>query len=140
MRIIAVVMGEPTSNIRNSEVSALLDYGYNIYQKETYVTTEEIIDTVKVEKGKDEFANIVVLDDVSTVNKKGHKMGEVTYELDVNNLKAPIKRGEVVGSLTIKEDNKIVTTIDVTVEKTIDKANIFTIYFRYLKDILSFKI
>ena len=29
MRLIAVVMGEPTSTIRNSEVSALLDYGYN---------------------------------------------------------------------------------------------------------------
>ena len=33
MRLIAVVMGEPTSTIRNSEVSALLDYGYNLYQK-----------------------------------------------------------------------------------------------------------
>ena len=34
MRLIAVVMGEPTSNIRNSEVSSLLDYGYNLYQKD----------------------------------------------------------------------------------------------------------
>ena len=140
MRLIAVVMGEPTSSIRNSEVSALLDYGYNLYQKDTYITTEEIIDTVPVEKGKEEFANIVVLNDVGTINKKGHKMGEITYELDLKKMKAPVKKGDIVGNLTIKEDGKVVNNVDVTVEKSVDKAGLFTIYFRYLRDIAGFKI
>lgn len=140
MRLIAVVMGEPTSSIRNSEVSALLDYGYNLYQKDTYITTEEIIDTVPVEKGKEEFSNIVVLNDVGTINKKGHKMGEVTYELDLKKIKAPVKKGDIVGNLTIKEDGKVVNNVDVTVDKRIDKAGLFTIYFRYLRDIAGFKI
>lgn len=140
MRLIAVVMGEPTSSIRNSEVSALLDYGYNLYQKDTYITTEEIIDTVPVEKGKEEFANIVVLNDVGTINKKGHKMGEVTYELDLKKIKAPVKKGDIVGNLTIKEDGKVVNNVDVTVDKRIDKAGLFTIYFRYLRDIAGFKV
>ena len=140
MRLIAVVMGEPTSSIRNSEVSALLDYGYNLYQKDTYITTEEIIDTVPVEKGKEEFANIVVLNDVGTINKKGHKMGEITYELDLKKMKAPVKKGDIVGNLTIKEDGNVVNNVDVTVEKSVDKAGLFTIYFRYLRDIAGFKI
>lgn len=140
MRLIAVVMGEPTSSIRNSEVSALLDYGYNLYQKDTYITTEEIIDTVPVEKGKEEFANIVVLNDVGTINKKGHKMGEVKYELDLKKIKAPVKKGDIVGNLTIKEDGKVVNNVDVTVDKRIDKAGLFTIYFRYLRDIAGFKV
>ena len=140
MRLIAVVMGEPTSSIRNSEVSALLDYGYNLYQKDTYITTEEIIDTIPIEKGKEEFANIVVLNDVGTINKKGHKMGEVTYELDLKKMKAPVKKGDIVGNLTIKEDGKVVNNVDVTVEKSVDKAGLFTIYFRYLRDIAGFKI
>lgn len=140
MRLIAVVMGEPTSNIRNSEVSALLDYGYNLYQKDTYITTEEIIETVPVEKGKDEFTNIVILNDVGTINKKGHKMGEITYELNLKKMKAPVKKGDIVGSLTIKEDGKVVNNVDVTVEKSVDKAGLFTIYFRYLRDIAGFKI
>lgn len=140
MRLIAVVMGEPTSSIRNSEVSALLDYGYNLYQKDTYITTEEIIDTVPVEKGKDEFANIVVLKDVGTINKKGHKMGEVTYELDLKKIKAPVNKGDIVGNLTIKEDGKVVNNVDVTVDKRVEKAGLFTIYFRYLRDIAGFKI
>ena len=140
MRLIAVVMGEPTSNIRNSEVSALLDYGYNLYQKDTYITTEEIIDTIPIEKGKEEFVNIVVLNDVGTINKKGHKMGEITYELDLKKIKAPVKKGDIVGNLTIKEDGKVVNNVDVTVDKKVDKAGLFTIYFRYLRDIAGFKI
>lgn len=140
MRLIAVVMGEPTSSIRNSEVSALLDYGYNLYQKEVYITTEEIIDTVPVEKGKEEFTNIVVLKDVATINKKGHKMGEVTYDLNLKKIKAPVKNGDIVGNLTIKEDGKIVNTVDVTVDKSIEKAGLFTIYFRYIRDIVGFNI
>lgn len=137
MRLIAVVMGEPTSTIRNSEVSALLDYGYNLYQKHTYITKEEIIDNVKVDKGKKDKANIVVMDDVVRINKKGYKVGEVSYELNLNKLKAPINKAEKVGTLIIKEDGKKVSITDVTVEENIEKANYFVLYLRYIKEILS---
>ena len=137
MRLIAVVMGEPTSTIRNSEVSALLDYGYNLYQKHTYITKEEIIDNVKVDKGKKDKANIVVMDDVVRINKKGYKVGEVSYELNLNKLKAPINKGEKVGTLIIKEDGKKISIADVTVEENIEKANYFVLYLRYIKEILS---
>ena len=137
MRLIAVVMGEPTSTIRNSEVSALLDYGYNLYQKHTYITKEEILDNVKVDKGKKDKANIVVMDDVVRINKKGYKVGEVSYELNLNKLKAPINKGEKVGTLIIKEDGKKVSIADVTVEENIEKANYFVLYLRYIKEILS---
>lgn len=140
MRLIAVVMGEPTSNIRNSEMSTLLDYGYNLWQKEVYITTDEIIDTLPIEKGVKESVNIVVIDEVGTINKKGHKLGEITYELDVKNIKAPIKKGEVVGNLIIKEDGKVVSNAKVTVEKSVDKAGFITMCFRHLRDIVGFNI
>lgn len=140
MRLIAVVMGEPTSNIRNAEVTGMLDYGFNLYQNEVYVTPDEVLGNVEVELGKDRYANIVVVKEVSSINKKGHKMGEITYDLNVKRLKAPIIKGQTVGSLTINEDGKEITTIDVTVDKTIKKAGLFEMYFRYLKDILSFNL
>lgn len=140
MRLIAVIMGEPSSNIRNSEMSTLLDYGYNLWQREVYVTKDEVIDTIPIENGIKENANIVVMDDVSAINKKGHKMGEITYELNLKNIKAPVKKGEVVGVLTIKEDGKLVTNTNVTVEKTVDKAGFFTMYFRFLKDVIGFRL
>ena len=140
MRLISVAMGEPTSNIRNAEVTAMLDYGFNLYQNEIYVTNDKILDKVEVELGKDRYANIVVEKEVGAITKKGHKMGNITYDLNVNKLKAPISKGNVVGILTIKEDNNIVTNVPVTINKSIKKAGLFEIYFRYLNDILSFKI
>ncbi|MBQ1812321.1 MAG: D-alanyl-D-alanine carboxypeptidase, partial [Bacilli bacterium] len=140
MRLIAVAMGEPTSNIRNAEVTAMLDYGFNLYKNEIYVSSKEILGSKDVELGKDRFANIVVAKDVSSINKKGHKVGNITYDLNVKKLKAPVYRGQKVGTLTIKEDGKELTTVDVTVDKSIKKAGIFEIYYRYLKDILSFNL
>lgn len=136
MRLIAVVMGEPSGSIRNNEVSSLLDYGYNLFQKETFITTDEILATKEVEKGKERNVNIVVKQDVTTINKKGYKVGELTYELEVDRLISPIKKGDVVGSLTIKEDGKKISVVDVTVDKNIEKAGIFTMYFRTIGDII----
>ena len=72
MRLIAVAMGEPTSSIRNSEVSALLDYGYNLFQSDVYLTKDTILDNVKVEKG--------VKVGAVTINEDGNTIGTV----DVN--------------------------------------------------------
>lgn len=140
MRIIAVIMGEPSSNIRNSEMSTLLDYAYNLYEKNTYITIDEILDTVEIEKGKETMVNIVPIEDVSVINKKGHKMGEISYEVSLNKITSPIKKGDIVGKLVIKEDNVVVANTNVTVEKNVDKASFFILYFRYLKDIISFNI
>ncbi len=138
MRVIAVVMGEPTSNVRNDEVSNLIDYGYNLYQREIYLTKEEVLDTVPIEKGNDKTVNIVTIDDASIINKKGHKIGEITYELDIKNIKAPIKKGEVVGSVIIKEDGKEIIKTNVTVNETVEKASFITLFLRHLNEILSF--
>lgn len=45
------------------------------------------------------------------------------------------QKGEVVGNLTIKEDGNVISNVNVTVDTSIEKAGIFTIYLRYLKDI-----
>lgn len=137
MRVIAVVMGEDSSKTRNSEVSGLLDYAYNLYKKDTYITKEEVLGNAKVEKGNVEYANIVTIDDISIINKKEYKRGEIKFELDLNNLKAPIKKGDVVGKIKVIENGNIISEADVTVDKNIDKAGYFTMFIRNLKEIIS---
>ncbi len=140
MRVIAVVMGEDSSTTRNSEVSGLLDYAYNLYKKDTYITKEEVLGNAKVEKGNVEYANIVTKDDISIINKKEYKRGEIKFELDLKNLKAPIKKGDVVGKIKVIENGNIISEADVTVDKNIDKAGYFTMFIRNLKEIISANI
>ena len=137
MRVIAVVMGEDSSTTRNSEVSGLLNYAYNLYKKDTYITIEEVLGNAKVEKGNVEYANIVTIDDISIINKKEYKRGEIKFELDLKYLKAPIKKGDVVGKIKVIENGNIISEADVTVDKNIDKAGYFTMFIRNLKEIIS---
>lgn len=140
MRVIAVVMGENSSTTRNSEVSNLFDYAYNLYKKDTYITKEEVLGNAKVEKGNTEYANIVTIEDISTINKKEYKRGEISFELDLKNLKAPIKKGDVVGKIKVIENGNVICVSDVTIDSNIDKAGYFTMFIRNLKEIISVTI
>lgn len=137
MRLIAVAMGEETSTTRNAEVTAMLDYGYAQYKVDTIVKEEDIVAKITLEKAKKEDVSLVPVSPVTILNKKTTKLGEITYKLDVDEVKAPVKVGDVVGKLTVLNDGKEIQTVDVTVAEDVEKANIFQLYSRYLKDILS---
>ena len=137
MRLIAVAMGEETSTTRNAEVTAMLDYGYAQYKVDTIVKKEDIVAKITLEKAKKEDVSLVPVSPVTILNKKTIKLGEITYKLDVDEVKAPVKIGDVVGKLTVLNDGEEIQTVDVTVAEDVEKANIFEIYLRYLKDIVS---
>ncbi len=137
MRLIAVVMKEPDTKTRNKEITEMLDYAFAQYEIEVLLAKDSIITTRKVEKGRDTEVGIVPLENVNLLNKKIDNKRNVTYDININNLVAPLKYGDVVGTIIIKDDNKILKTVDLTVKKDIKKANIFLLYWRNLKDIIS---
>ena len=137
MRIIAVVMGEPDSKTRTSDVSSMLDYAFAQYETETFLSTESILDTININKGKKEFVNIVPKEDVTILNKKTDNKKNATYNLEMYDMKLPLKKGDIVGKLSVYVDDNLYRDIDVTVSDDIDKADILTLYGRYLKKIFT---
>lgn len=137
MRVIAVVMGEPDSKTRNSEVSQMLDYAFAQYELETMLSTKSVVKKIKVDKSVDKYAEIVPKENVNFVNKKSQGKKNASYEVDLDNIKAPIKKGDKVGMLLIKEDNKVIRKVELTVNKDIKKANLLELYWQNLQDILT---
>lgn len=137
MRIIAVVMGEPDSKTRNAEVTSMLDYAFAQYEVETVLSTDSILGKKRVEKGKDEYVTIVPIGNINLLYKKTDNRKNVTYNVKVNDLKAPINKGDVVGIVEVKDGDKVINTIDVTVNNDIKKANVFELYLRNLKNIFN---
>lgn len=135
-RFIAVAMGEPDSKTRNAEISEMLDYAFAQYEVETLLNTDSVIETKEVEKGKKKYVDLVPLEQVSFLNKKGTNKKNASYEVVADNLKAPLKIGDVVGKLIIKENENVIKEVPVTVNEDIEKANILELYFRHLTDIL----
>ena len=137
MRLITVVMGEPTSAVRNSETTKMLDYGFNTYQIDTILPKSKVLSTKKVSGGKDKLVNIVPMEDVNIMNTKVGTKRNVTYEFDIDDVSAPVKKGDVVGKINVIEDGKTIMKIDATVDKNVDRASIVTIYGRNMLDIIS---
>ena len=137
MRIITVVMGEPDSETRNKDVSSVFDYVYAQYGLQKIIDTETILEEVNVEKGKVENIGIVAKEEVTDLYNKNDGTGEFTYDVEIDNLKAPLSKGDVVGKLTLKENNNVIRTIDLTINEDVKKANIFELYLRYLKQIFN---
>lgn len=136
MRLLATVMGEESTTTRTNEITSLLDYGYANYKLDTVVSKDTIVDSIEISKSKLEKVDLVPIKDVTILNKKTDKLGEISYSLDRNNISLPIKKGEVVGKLEIKEDGKILDTVDVTVSSDLEKIHFLGLFGRYIKDIL----
>ena len=137
MRIIAVAMGEPDSKTRNAEITSMLDYAFAQYEIETVLSTDSVLGKRKVEKGKDEYVTIVPTKNINLLYKKTDNRKNVTYDVKIDSLKAPIKKGDIVGKVEIKDGNNILNTIDVTVNNDVKKANVFELYLRNLKNIFN---
>lgn len=135
-RLISVVMGEDTSENRSSDTVKMLNYGFNTFKINIIKTKGESLGKVRVEKGKQDNANIVLLNDATEILKNTDPVTEYKFNLKVNKIKAPVKVGDIVGTADIIDsEGNIVDEVDVTVEKDIKKANILDYMLRNLKTI-----
>lgn len=135
MRIIAVVMGEETSKIRNQEVSEMLDYAFAQY-KVVNMLSNKNLGKYRVSNGKEEYVNVVPTSEVTMLKKKSESNDNLSYEVKVKNLKAPIKKGDNIGNLIIKENGNAVRTLTLTTDKDIPKASFLDLFFRNIKDMI----
>ena len=140
MRLIAVAMGEPDSKTRNSEVTNMLNYGFSTYYTENVITTKTNIGKIEVDKGKQKYATVIPMENASIINEKSAEKKKATYEVQLDKVTAPVKKGDKVGTLTLKENGKETMTIGLTIKEDISKANFLELYLRYLKDMLAGEI
>ena len=137
MRLITVVMNEPDSTTRNNETTSMLDYGFNAYGMEQLLNKDNVLGKIKVDLGKEEYVEVVPKEDINILNNKTNDKRNVSYNISLNNVKAPIKVGDIVGKINVIENNKTIMTVDVTVKESIDKENFLISYLKNLKDIVS---
>ena len=136
MRIIAVVMGEPTSKMRNKEISEMLDYAFAQYKIRNLLKGKKSLGKYRVDSGKEEYVNVIPNEEVTVINKRGEDLKNINYKVYINDLKAPIIKGDSVGNLKIFENGKFIRNINLTVDKNISKINFIELFIRNLKDMI----
>ncbi len=140
MRLVGVVMGVDTPDNRTSDTVKMLNYGFNTYKLSVIYEKNKVIDEVRVEKGKDESAEIILMNDATELLNINDAKKDYTVNIKVDKIKAPVKKGDKIGvAEIIDNDGNIVTTVGITVKKDIKKANLWDYFKRNLDNVLSGK-
>ena len=136
LRLIAITLGYSDVNVRNSETMSLLDYGFNQYKATLIYRKGDIIGKTKLEKANENEVNLIISEDVKVISKKTEKEENYNYDLKINEIKYPVKKGDTLGTLLVKSNGTVIRKIPVVAEKDINKTGIVKLYFSIFKDIL----
>lgn len=129
-------MGESDSQTRNNEAMAMLDYGFANYSTIDVLSKNQSIGNFKVYKGKINNINLYPLEDVTIVYEKMGTKPNITYDVILNDLKAPLKANQELGKLVVKDGESILREISIISKEEVKKANIFELYFKVLNEFL----
>lgn len=131
MRVLAVVFGASTPKDRNNQVTKMLDYAFNQYTTKPLYKKGDVITKIDVNKGSEDQVTAVTSEPISVLLKKGNAAKDVKTEVKMNEkLNAPIQKGDKIGMLTIKKDNKVVSSSPLLAKEDIDAASWWKIFKR----------
>ena len=123
MRLISVIIGAENSKTRFNESSLLLSYGFANFENKLLVDMNSPLQKVKVNKGKIEEVEVYGEETFSVIVKKGDN---AIYETNVeipDNIKAPLKNGEVVGKVVITKEGNVIKEVNVVVKEDIKHSS-----------------
>jgi serine-type D-Ala-D-Ala carboxypeptidase (penicillin-binding protein 5/6) len=130
LRLISVVMGEDTSDLRSADTVKMLNFGFNTYKANLIMEKDKVIGKVRIIQGKKEYADVVLKEDAIELLNVKDKKSNYSFNILVDKVKAPIKKGDVIGkSDLIDDEGNVIDSVDITINEDIKKAN----FFDYLK-------
>ena len=115
---------------RNQDARALLDYAfasYTLWRPEANVT----LPPVPVKLGTAESIQPVLRDgDAVLLDRDG---GEVKWDMDLpEEIDAPVKAGDVIGTLTVKNDKGKAAEISILAPEDVEALSIWDLWWRIL--------
>ena len=131
MRVIAVVFGAPTPKARNAQITKMLDYAFSHYETKPLYKKGETITTLPVSKGKKRSVAVVTSEPLSVLLKNGEKSEAIKAAWKLNEkVKAPVKKGDVLGTLIIKKDGSVIAKSPLVAKEQVEEANMWELFKR----------
>lgn len=138
MRLLSVVMKAPSSDLRSKDTTTMLNFGFNSYKLDILFEKEKDLGKVKIEKAKKEEINVYLKNDITILSKADEEKGNYSYNVVVEDIKAPVKKNQKVGYLEVMDnEGNIVKEEEVIVLEDVNKASIFDLFNRVLASLSS---
>jgi len=136
MRLIAVVMGAPSTKVRNAEVTQLLDYSFAQYMNYPLIKKGDLIGTLQIEKGMESKVDVIAPQPFSVLVKRGSNTEEIHYELDMDeSVKAPVVQGQPIGKLMIYQGDSLMKEYELLAPATIERSSWWKLLKRSTKSL-----
>lgn len=132
-RLIGVVLGCETSDIRFDEMSRMLDFGFANYETADIAEKGDTLYEASIPKADKTKVRAVAEDDIRLLVKKdsGEKIKkEVVMD---KNIDLPIKKGDRLGTVIIYEDERKTAEYKIVSDRNVEKAGFGDIYIRMMK-------
>jgi D-alanyl-D-alanine carboxypeptidase (penicillin-binding protein 5/6) len=126
LRMIAVVMGAPSSTARFDEAKRLLSMGFNSYRKVVLVRKEASVGPeIQVSGSSVRKLRAVAQEDVAVVVKKGVDKQLMTDVQVPTNLSAPAHRGQVIGEILVRHQDQTLARAAAVIPEEIPQVSLF---------------
>ena len=136
IRFITVTMGVDSSEHRSNDTTSMLNYGFANYKINNVVKKGQVIGEIEIKGGKKNIGEMVAKEEINDLIKKGDKK-DYSYNIKRKNIKAPILKGDVVGTLEVIDNNgKKVKTIDLVSKESVNKHSFFSLFGKLFKQIV----
>ena len=140
VRLIGIVLGVPNSKVRNTQAMQLLDYGFNNVKQRVLKKSGEVVSTLKLDKADISEIQVKLKDDLIVVENLDGEEHKYTYDIVIDDVKLPIQANTVVGQIKVKEGKNVVSTMDLIVDKKVEKLSYLDLFLNSLLNIFSGEI
>ena len=124
-RLIAVVMGAPTPDIRIQSSRTLLEYGFRFFETHKLFKKDVEISKARVYGGeKSEVKFGVNRDSSVTIPRRQKKNLKYQYVID-KQLTAPINQNETIGFMHVKLNEEIIQTYKLTALESVNEGSLY---------------
>ncbi|HET7314254.1 D-alanyl-D-alanine carboxypeptidase family protein [Salinisphaera sp.] len=133
MRVISVVTGTDSENARKNQCEALISYGFRFFNDGKLFAAGQEISRIRVWKGAENELPVVAHGAVYIAYPRGQRDSLTTSAKLPSQLTAPVKKGERLGTLSIKYNDKTLKEEPLYAGKTIAEGGYVT---QFVDDIL----
>ena len=124
-RLVAVVMGAPTPDVRIQSSRTLLEYGFRFFETHKLFKKDTEISKARVYGGEKSEVKFGVSQDSSvTIPRRQKKNLKYQYIID-KQLTAPINQNETIGFIHVKLNDEIIQTYKLTALESVNEGSLY---------------
>lgn len=126
MRLLAVVLGEPSDSSRADDSEKLLNYGFRFFETHQLYKSGRSVSELPLYKGQIDKVSVGLnTDQYITIPTGQYQRLNISTKVP-SFLEAPIKKGDKIGDLVVQFDNNVVSTQPLYALQDVESGGFYT--------------